>query len=203
MTDIVSQYQFRNSAEGIDGIYLPFSATLTPTAWYFNTTSSTLSKLYYIAVQERYRLCVNPNNYLLVDDNLCYPSCPSQRYATNSSFYYCKSCHYTCLQCSSPDYATFCTACNTTAMRFLNNNSCLCDNNYYENGIELCAPCDYTCLTCSNALNTSCLTCDPSLHRTFANFTCICNTGFTLILGTCFASNSSFTCGNGIVEPGE
>jgi hypothetical protein len=131
MSDIATQYQYRNSAEGIDGIYLPFGAAFTATAWYFNGTSSNLSRLYFKAVQERYRLCVSPNSFLLVDDNLCYSSCPIQRYATNSSFKYCKQCHYSCLQCSSPDYGTFCTACNSSAMRTLSNNSCPCDRNYF------------------------------------------------------------------------
>jgi hypothetical protein len=135
LSNTTTQYQFRNSAEGITGVYLPFSAIFSPTAWYFNTTSSNLSQLYYKAIQASYRVCDSPNLFLLVDDSLCYPSCPVQRYATNSTFKYCKLCHYTCLQCSSPDYANFCTACNSSAMRLLTNTSCLCDRNYYDNGI--------------------------------------------------------------------
>jgi hypothetical protein len=134
MDDIATQYQFRNSEEGVQSVYLPFSIVGNVTFWYFSATSVNISKLNYIAIQERYRLCPNATIYYLVDDSLCYSACPTPRYATNTTFKYCKKCHYSCLQCSSADFSTACTDCNSTAFRNFTNSSCQCNFTYYDNG---------------------------------------------------------------------
>lgn len=134
MDNTTAQYQFRSSEEGVQGVYLPFSAVGSITVWYFSATSTNVSKLYYIAIQERVRVCPNTSIYFLVDDQLCYSQCPSLRYATNTTYNYCKKCHYSCLQCSSADISTACTSCNASAARTLTNSSCLCNFTYFDNG---------------------------------------------------------------------
>lgn len=206
MDNSTLQYQFRNSEEGVQGLYLPFSAIGTATVFYFTATSSSTSQLYYIAIQSRARVCANSTPVYYVDDKLCHDACPAFNYALNVTFSYCKRCHYSCLQCSSADISTACTACNGTAVRTLSNTSCLCNLTYFDNGTELCVACDYTCRTCSSTAANACLSCDSSgLHRTLANSTCGCSYGYYENV-TCFAcvnncidceytvTNSSYTC---------
>ena len=179
----------------MQGLYLPFSAVGTASYFYFIITSSPTSQLNYIAIQSRARVCANSTPVYYVDDKLCHDGCPATNYALNATYFYCKRCHYSCLQCSSADISTACTACNGTAIRTLSNTSCLCNLTYFDNGTELCVACDYTCRTCSSTAATACLSCDSGLHRTLANSTCGCSYGFYENI-TCFA------CLNGCIDCG-
>lgn len=49
----------------------------------------------------------------------------------------CQPCHYSCEVCSA-SLRTNCELCNSTAKRYRNiaNNTCLCPDNYFDNGVD-------------------------------------------------------------------
>ena len=81
--------------------------------------------------------------------------------------------------CVGGNEANDCTTCRSeTDHRTLSEGSCLCNNRYYDNDVEVCArkllwrdlniyllACHYSCLTCDGSEATNCLSCESSDFR--------------------------------------
>jgi hypothetical protein len=159
-----------------------------------NPTSLFQAAYSYFTLQTFYCPTVGIDIYATYNSNTCDSACNSsiQQYANATN--YCQPCGTLCWTCvTSP---TYCTACYTTQNRVLSTNLCVCDTGggFYDDGSSvICPACYYACKTCSGGTMSSCLSCSSSAHRTLANNSCPCNTGyFDNAASTCLAC--SYTC---------
>ncbi|CAD8043829.1 unnamed protein product [Paramecium primaurelia] len=92
----------------------------------------------------------------------------------------CQKCHYSCFTCSQ--VASRCVTCSTISKRSFNSilNSCLCNDNYYDIGVEICSQCHYSCLNCQNQDANQCKSCtDQNISfRIYNGGICQCITGY-------------------------
>jgi len=132
-------------------------------------------------------------------------SCGVGRYLSNfqcfcSTGYYingltCSQCDFRCQTCSTS--ALFCLTCNTTLGTIISGSTCICpDGKYMNTTTSACLPCTTICLTCSSNTDSSCLTCNPVLYRSFNLGKCDCNQGYyEANIPTCQICNPlCFTC---------
>ncbi|CAD8081203.1 unnamed protein product [Paramecium sonneborni] len=97
--------------------------------------------------------CVFPCQYCQ-SDTIC-DSCESQYFLNGTT---CDPCTAPCFDCETS--ATNCKNCLPADNRELNNNSCICKPNFFDqnNGIFECLPCDGNCKTCVDSA-TKCTSC--------------------------------------------
>ena len=177
ITDITTQYFYRNALSGLTGGFIPFTSNLT--YFYSIQTSSNSSLFTGYAINLRTRSCSNTSFGLYFYQNkTCIASCPIYYY-TNATYNFCIKCHYSCYNCSASALANKCTACEAAQLRSLVNNTvCSCLTHYFDDGTVLCSICHSTCLECSNSSQNGCLSCDASLKRIQNGTTCQCMDGY-------------------------
>ncbi len=97
-------------------------------------------------------------------------------YFANIDGDFCDFCDYSCLSCSYGGNDN-CTSCPNATFRTLNNNTCYCDDGYYDNSVAICSQCDSACLTCYTT-STNCLSCDSTENRVLSGSDCVCDSSF-------------------------
>lgn len=144
---------------------------------------------YSIPTQTYRCLSCNSSLFLRIDPTQQSCICFSGYYQNNNT---CLPCIKGCLACSNGNN---CNTCDSVGNWVKNStdNTCICVDRFFEstagNGSKLCKSCDVTCLTCTNALASSCLSCDSALQRVLQNTTCGCMDGF-------YENNTCLSCLN-------
>ncbi|CAD8125871.1 unnamed protein product [Paramecium sonneborni] len=77
----------------------------------------------------------------------------------------CQKCHYSCAMCKGFDL-TDCISCIDSEERFLDANTCLCKEGYYDAGMPDCKKCSYKCKECYKSSET-CTSCKDNSFRLY------------------------------------
>jgi proprotein convertase subtilisin/kexin type 5 len=104
------------------------------------------------------------------------------------------SCQYYCLTCAN---INSCASCDSSSQRTFNGSSCPCNNNYYDDGIDMgCLKCHYSCLTCTSSSNTACLSCNSNNYRTYMNYnkSCPCMSKYYNVNNVAVCSLCQYSC---------
>ncbi len=116
-------------------------------------------------------------------------SCPATSYLFNyqcicNNGYYsngliCSVCDVRCLTCTVT--STTCLLCNPLHGTTINGSDCVCSSSQYQHPTSyICYSCNPYCLTCTSSTNYSCLSCHPTMFRTYSALynACFCSPGY-------------------------
>jgi cysteine-rich repeat protein len=108
----------------------------------------THSTLFYIKTWK----CGAPYIYFNLTTDLCQDACGDYFYE-NVTMSSCDTCYYACMDCSMGNTATACTQCEAGLNRILVNNTCLCNDGYFDDWYSptcrACSAIDMNCQTCT------------------------------------------------------